>query len=133
MTMLTLHFVPYNEIRNLTSNARIEKMLDIVKEDKIVILDGRLTKEEEVALIRETMERVSDKFKGIEIQVWEAPHGAEKGLWRTFRERLAALLVPDYNEGGFTIIGPANIIKEIKKDPSKIQLVTQGRTVRRSR
>jgi hypothetical protein len=130
--MLTLHFVPYEEIRNLSSSARIEKMLDIVKEDKIVILDGKLTKEEEVALIRETMERVSDKFKGIEIQVWEAP-GGERSAWRTFREKLAALLVPDYNEGGFTIIGPANIIKEIKKDPSKIQLVTQGRTPRRSR
>ena len=130
MTMLTLHFVPHNEIRNLSSNARVEKMLDIVKEDKIVILDGHLTKDEEVALIRETMERVSEKFKGIEIQVWEAP-GSEKTFWKTIRARLAALLVPDYNEGGFTIIGPANIIKEIKKDPSKIQLVTQGKAPRR--
>lgn len=125
--MLTLHFVPYNEIRTLSSNARIEKMLDIVKEDKIVILDGRLTKDEEVALIRATMERVSDKFKGIEIQVWEAPGSHDKSAWHSFKARLASILVPDYNEGGFTIVGPASIIKEIKKDPSKIQLVTQGR------
>ena len=125
--MLTLHFVPYNEIRTLSSNARIEKMLDIVKEDKIVILDGRLTKDEEVALIRATMERVSDKFKGIEIQVWEAPGAHDKNAWYSFKARLASMLVPDYNEGGFTIVGPASIIKEIKKDPSKIQLVTQGR------
>lgn len=131
MTMLTLHFVPHNEIRNLSSNARVEKMLDIVKEDKIVILDGHLTKDEEVALIRETMERVSDKFKGIEIQVWDAPGASNKTLWNTIRARIASILVPDYNEGGFTIIGPANIIKEIKKDPSKIQLVTQGRVPRR--
>ena len=131
--MLTLHFVPHNEIRNLSSSARVEKMLDIVSEDKIVILDGHLTKEEEVALIRETMERVSDRFKGIEIQVWDAPGGSSKTLWNTIRARIASILVPDYNEGGFTIIGPANIIKEIKKDPSKIQLVTQGRTPRRRR
>ena len=131
MTMLTLHFVPYNEIRTLSSSARVEKMLDIVNEDKIVILDGKLTKDEEVALIRETMERVSDRFKGIEIQVWEAPGANERSAWRSFKARLAAMLVPDYNEGGFTIVGPANIIKEIKKDPSKIQLVTQGRTPRR--
>lgn len=129
--MLTLHFVPYNEIRNLSSSARVEKMLDIVKEDKIVILDGKLTKDEEVALIRETMERVSDKFKGIEIQVWEAPGSNDRSAWHAFKARLAAILVPDYNEGGFTIIGPANIIKEIKKDPSKIQLVTQGQRRRK--
>ena len=133
MPMLTLHFVPHTEIRNLTSPARVEKLLNIVNEDKIVILDGKLTKEEEVALIRETMERVSDKFKGIEIQVWEAPGSNDRTLLHALRARIAALLVPEYNEGGFTIIGPANIIKEIKKDPSKIQLVTQGRTTRRSR
>lgn len=126
--MLTLHFVPYPEIRNLSSNARIEKLLEIVKEDKIVILDGHLSKDEEVALIRETMERVSDKFKGIEIQVWDSPIGEDRSLWRQLRSKLASMLVPDYNEGGFTIIGPANIIKEIKKDPSKIQLITQGKT-----
>lgn len=130
--MLTLHFVPHAEIKNLSSNGRVEKMLDIVKEDKIVILDGHLTKDEEVALIRETMERVSDKFKGIEIQVWDSP-GETKSFWHQIRAKLASMLVPDYNEGGFTIIGPANIIKEIKKDPSKIQLITQSAPKRRKR
>jgi hypothetical protein len=49
------------------------------------------------------------------------------------RAKLASMLVPDYNEGGFTIIGPASIIKEIKKDPSKIQLITQSAPKRRKR
>lgn len=131
--MLTLQFVPYEEIRNLSSSARIDKLLDIVKDDKIVILDGRLTKEEEVELIRATMERVSEKFKGIELQVWESQSSSTRSAWHAFRAKLASMLVPDYNEGGFTIIGPASIIKEIKKDPSKIQLITQGRTPRRKR
>ena len=128
--MLTLEFVPYDEIRNLSSNARIEKLLDIVKGDKIVILDGKLTKSEEVELIRETMERVSDKFKGIELQVWESPGAAQRTTWDRLRQKLAAFIDPSYDEGGFTIIGPANIIKEIKKDPSKIQLITQGKRKR---
>jgi len=29
------------------------------------------------------------------------------------------------NRSGLTIIGPANVVKEIKQDPDKIQLFTQ--------
>ena len=49
--MLTLHFVPYSLIEELGSARRVKKILDIVKEDKIVLLEGRLKKEEETDLI----------------------------------------------------------------------------------
>jgi hypothetical protein len=39
------------------------------------------------------------------------------------RENLASALLG--NRQGLTIIGPANIVKEIKKDPKKIELLTQ--------
>lgn len=122
--MLTLHFVPYEEIRGLSSSSRIQKLLNHVKENKIVILDGKLKKEEEVELIRTTMEEIDDKFTGIEIQVWDA-QPKDTGFFDSLKMKIAAMLVPDIT-GGFTIIGPAAIIKEIKKDPSKIQLITQG-------
>ena len=47
--MLTLQFVPYGEIENLSSKNRIEKLLDIVKQDKIVLLQGRLKPEESIS------------------------------------------------------------------------------------
>ena len=127
--MLTLHFVPYDEIKHLSSSARIQKLLGFAKENKIVILDGKLTKEEEVELIRITMEEVSEQFRGIELQVWESQK-RDSGFFQALKMRIVHLLAPDVHDG-FTIIGPANIIKEIKKDPTKIQLITQGKLRKR--
>ena len=45
--MVTLQIVSYNEIEDLTSVGRIRKLLNIAKENKIALLQGRLKKEEE--------------------------------------------------------------------------------------
>ena len=67
--MVTFQFIPYQEIEHLTSVKRVNRLLNIVKEEKIVIMEGRLTKEEEADLIEITMEEISPKFKGIELSV----------------------------------------------------------------
>ncbi len=54
--MLTLQFIPYSEISDLSSVGRIRKLLGLAKENKIVLLQGRLKKEEEAELIKTTME-----------------------------------------------------------------------------
>ncbi|MFO8016738.1 MAG: DUF2073 domain-containing protein [Candidatus Woesearchaeota archaeon] len=116
---LTLHFVPYSEIEGLSSLGRIKKLLKLAKENKIVLLEGRLKKDEETELIKTTMEEIDQKFKGIEIGVIDP--GQTKGdLFKKIRSNLANLLLGD--RIGLTIIGPASIVKEIKKDPDKIQL-----------
>ena len=61
--MLTLQFVPYEEIEELTSNERIKKLLGLVKDERIVVLEGRLKKQEEAELIRRTMEEINERFK----------------------------------------------------------------------
>src|SRR3989344_8524177 len=66
---LTLQFVPYNEIEGLSSIGRINKLLKIAKENKIVLLEGRLKKEEEAELIKTTMEEINEEFRGIELAV----------------------------------------------------------------
>lgn len=65
--MLTLQFVPYSDIAYLTSDERIGKLLDIVKKDNIVLMQGRLKPIEETSLIQRTMEIIDKNFKGIEI------------------------------------------------------------------
>ena len=45
--MLTLQFVPYSDINHLSSIGKIRKLLNLAKENKIVLLEGRLEKEEE--------------------------------------------------------------------------------------
>lgn len=120
--MLTLQIVPYTEISGLTSIGRIRKLLNVAKENKIVLLQGRLTKEEEGELIKATMEEINKDFKGIELAVIE-PNKEKTGFIGGFREGLANILLG--NKQGLTIIGPANIVKEIKRDPTKIELLTK--------
>lgn len=122
--MLTLQFVPFNEIEDLGSARRVKKLIDIVKDNKIVLLEGRLKKEEEADLIAIAMDEIrhSTKFKGIELAVLDAKN-KDANFLRKFRHNLVGFLLGDRQ--GFTIIGPATVVKEIKQDPDKIQLFTK--------
>ena len=51
----SIQFLPYTEIRGLDSSQRIRKILNIVLGNNILILQGRLTPEEETRLIEDTM------------------------------------------------------------------------------
>ncbi len=120
--MLTIQVLPYSEIADLSSIGKIRKLLNIAKENKIILLQGRLTKEEETELIKATMEEINKDFKGIELAVLE-PTQEKTNALTTFRDGLANVLLG--NRQGLKIIGPANIVKEIKKDPKKIELLTK--------
>ena len=121
--MLTLQIVPYVEIKDLSSLGRIRKLLNIAKENKIVLLQGRLTKEEEAELIKTTMEEINKDFKGIELAVIEPGKEDNTGTLDLIKNGIANVLLG--NRQGLTIIGPASIVKEIKKDPKKIELLTK--------
>ncbi|MBW3011896.1 DUF2073 domain-containing protein [Candidatus Woesearchaeota archaeon] len=127
MKMLTLQYIPYAQIENLNSGQRISKLINIVKQENIVFLEGRLSKEEEADLIKRTMEQISSKFKGIEIATVYPDKKDIHGLKKIF---LNALLG---NRQGMTIIGPATIVKQIKKNPEKIQLLTQDKKGQRKK
>ena len=129
--MVTLQLVPYSKIENLSSLGRIRKLLNIAKENKIVLLQGRLRKEEETELIKATMEEIDSAFKGIELAVIDPRSGDLRGMQRV-REGFANMLLG--NRQGMTVIGPASVVKQIKKDPDKIELFTkETRTKRRRR
>ena len=119
--MITLQFIPHERIRELTTEKKIGKILDVVKKDRIVVIGGRLKKSEEAELIKVTMETIDDGFKGIEVSVTH-PDGDGKGLWKRLRNGLAGVLLGERQ--GLTVIGPATLVKEIRKDPEKIQLLT---------
>ena len=123
--MLTLQIIPYSEIQDLTSLGRIRKLLNVAKENKIVLLQGRLTKEEETELIKVTMEEINKDFKGIELAVIEPnKEKSEKShALDILKEGIANILLG--NKQGLTVIGPASIVKEIRKDPKKIELLTR--------
>jgi hypothetical protein len=117
----SIQFMPYTEIKNLDSTSRIKKILGIVLGNEILILQGRLLPQEETRLIEDTMAMIdyTKGFKGIELAVIS---GDEKeNFFSKLTKNIANILI-----GGdltsITIIGPATIVKEIKKDPKKIEL-----------
>ncbi|MEK6867833.1 MAG: DUF2073 domain-containing protein [Nanoarchaeota archaeon] len=120
--MLTLQYMPYAEIETLPSEERVGKILDIVKKNRILLLEGRLKKEEETELIKQTMEAIDDDFKGIEIGTIDPSAKESAAFVEKIKKSMVNMLIGD--RGGMTIIGPASIVKEIKQDPEKIQVFT---------
>ena len=110
----------YSEIEGLSSLGRIKKLLDGAKDDKIVLLQGRLKPEEEAELIKTTMESINKEFKGIELAVVNPTKSKENGLAKVRSDIINAVLG---DRQGFTLVGPANVIKAIKKNPDQIQLM----------
>jgi hypothetical protein len=116
----SINFLPYSEIRNLSSDERIKKILSIVLGNNILILQGKLAPEEETRLIGDTMAMIGHikDFKGIELAVVS---GNGDGVFSKIGRGIANVL-----SGGdlssFTVIGPATIVKEIKRNPKKIEL-----------
>ena len=117
--MITLQFLPYSEIESLSSQQRITKLLNLVKSNKVVLLQGRLKTEEEASLIQQTMELISETFKGIELCTIY-PEENNLQFMKKLKRGMTKVLLGQRE--GITIIGPANVVKEIKKDPNKIEL-----------
>ncbi|MBI2663925.1 DUF2073 domain-containing protein [Candidatus Woesearchaeota archaeon] len=126
--MLTLQFMPYSDIQHLTLDEKIKKILSSVRDGKILVMEGRLKKTEEAELIKATMEQINGKFKGIEVTV-VYPDSKNATFGKKLKSALAEMLLGDRQ--GLTVIGSATLIKEIRKDPDKIQLMTEERKRRR--
>ena len=125
--MITIEFVPYSEIEKLSSLGRLRKLLKLAKENKIVLLEGRLKPNEEAELIKMNMEEIDDEFKGIEFAVIN-PDEEKLDFLKKLRLNLVNVFL-GYRPG-FTIVGPANIVKEIKKNPHKIELLMKEGVVK---
>ena len=117
-----IQFMPYGEIRNLNSTERIKKILDIILGSNILILQGRLLAEEETRLIEDTMAMIGHikNFRGIELAV--IGNGDKTGFFSKMRDGIVKALSGG-DLGAITIIGPATVVKEIKRNPKKIELL----------
>jgi len=118
----SIQFLPYSEIRDLDSNERIRKILNIVLGNNILILQGKLRPEEETRLIGDTMAMIGHvkSFKGIELAVISG--NGDEGFFGKMRTGMVNMISRG-EIGAVTIIGPATIVKEIKRDPKKIELL----------
>jgi len=117
-----IQFLPHSEIRDLGSSERIRKVLRIVLGNNILILQGRLLADEETRLIEDTMAMIGHvkDFRGIELAVVSGNN--QGGFFSKMKKNLANALSGG-DLGAITIIGPATIVKEIKRNPKKIELL----------
>ncbi len=118
----SIQFLPYSEIKDLNSNERIRKILGIILGNNILILQGKLKSEEEARLIGDTMAMIGHvrDFKGIELAVLSG--NGEKSIINKMRSEIVKVLSGG-DLGAITIIGPATIVKDIKRNPKKIELL----------
>ncbi|HIJ11205.1 TPA: DUF2073 domain-containing protein [Candidatus Woesearchaeota archaeon] len=121
--MVTFQFVPFHHMESLSSAKRINKLLNIVKEEKIVLMEGRLKREEEADLIEITMEEIDQKFKGIELTVVYPDQQKNQNVLTKMKGAMTNMLLGDRQ--GMTIIGPASVVKKIEQNPNKIELFTK--------
>ena len=122
MKGLSLQVLPFSEVQDMSISERVKKILDLVLGNKIVILHGRLRPEEEARLIEDTMALVDHvkNFKGIELAVIE-PDLRGKSVFVRMKHGMAKRLVGD--NSALTVVGPATVIKEIKRDPKRLELL----------
>jgi len=118
----SIQFLPFSEIKSLNSDERIKKILGIILDNNILILQGRLTASEEARLIGDTMAMIGHvkSFKGIELAVISGNN--KEGFFGKMGKGIANVLAGgDFS--AVTIIGPASIVKEMKRNPKKIELL----------
>jgi len=119
---LTIHFMPYSEIAHEDSIGRIKKVMGVILDGRILVLQGRLRPEEEARLIENSMTLIGNikNFQGIEIATLSGDSDA-RGLFENLRHNIARILVGE--QDSITLIGPASVVKEMKKDPKKAELM----------
>jgi len=117
--------MPYPEIEHLNSSERVRKLLKMVLSNKVILLQGKLKPEEEARLIEDTMAMIGHVkgFKGVELAVLSSKK--ENSLLPLIKSGIAKLLLGDRD--AMTVVGPASIIKDIKKDPSKMELFLKNK------
>jgi hypothetical protein len=122
MADISLNFIPFERFTEMTAEEKIDLILETTKKKDIVVIEGLMNPGEEMNLITHTMKKIDKKFKGLEICAIPREELIKKkeGFVSTMRARLADMLIG--RNRGLTIIGPAAIVKQIKRDPERIIL-----------
>ena len=108
---LKMDFLSSTMLNSRTSMEKISMIVDRVKNGDLVVIEGGLTPEEEAELIETTMREIDvENFMGIDIYTLEKD---KKSFFGLSKSKIV----------GITIIGPANVMKAVKKKSNFLSMV----------
>ena len=113
---LKIKFMPYEKF----SKGSMDEFIESIKEDTIVLIDAKLTAEQEADIIKETMMKVSQKFPGIEMSSIELSNHENLNNFGKIKNAFVEAIIG--KKRGMTLIGPAKIVHKIKKTPEELLL-----------
>jgi hypothetical protein len=116
-----IEFVPFERLMVMSPEQRVSLIVKHVKNNSIMITDGKLDVEEEAKLIETTMRQISKKFTGIEVASIETGDLRKNQPLNFMRDKISELI--SGKKRGITIVGPAKLVKKIKKKPDRISLL----------
>lgn len=108
---LKMDFLSSDALKDSSSIEKISMIVERVKKGEILVIEGGLKPEEEAELIETTMREIDvESFVGIDIYTLEKDESSFFGLSKK-------------KTVGITIIGPANIMKQVKRKSNFISMV----------
>jgi len=111
MEGLKMDFISSEALENVTSMAKIYMIIEKVKKGAVVVMEGGLIPYEKAELIETTMREIDiENFVGIDIQTLEKDSSRFFGL---SKKKVVVI----------TIIGPANIMKTVKKQSNFLSMI----------
>jgi len=111
---IQFEFISADAILGRSSEERINLIIKSVRKDKILVLEEPLTPAEEKLLIMKTMTAITRDFPGIEVcSLGSTPDD--------IKSRIIKLL--GGKTSGLTVVGPSNLVHQVKRDPNKLRFV----------
>lgn len=108
---ISVYLVSRQKLSQLSSDEKLNFILKEVKKGKILVLEHGLTSFEQASLIESTMREIEhDTFIGVEME----GYGEDKP---TFIQKIFGII----KKPRMTLIGPADLLKTVKKDSNIIQ------------
>ena len=108
---ISVNLISRQKLEELSSNEKLDFILKEVQSGKVLVLEQGLTSMEQTSLIEHTMREIEqDTFIGIEMEGYseDRPTFLQKFLGKMKKPRM-------------TVIGPADLLKTIRKDSNMIQ------------
>lgn len=108
---ISFNLVSRNKLEELSADEKLKFIIKEVKKGKILVLEYGLTPVEQASLIEYTMKEIEhDTFIGVEMEGYgeDSPSFIQKLLGLSKKPRI-------------TLIGPADLLKTVRKDSNMIQ------------